>query len=101
MDRHSLSRSTGPEIALDAVMRLVSLAVITSLAIAPGCVFYATPPLVGAAGGVLVAGARNIGDDHHSYAKHALVGTVLGIAFDAVMIVLFASALDGGFRIQD
>jgi hypothetical protein len=82
-------------------MRLVSLAVLTSLVIGPGCLFYATPPVVGAVSGVLVAGARNLSDDHHSYAKHALVGTVLGIALDAFMFALLLNDLDGGFRIED
>ncbi|HEX2690884.1 MAG TPA: hypothetical protein VHN14_29930 [Kofleriaceae bacterium] len=82
-------------------MRLASLALIASLVAGPGCVFYATPPLVGAAGGVVVASARNFGGDHHSYTKHALVGTVLGLALDAVMIALLLRDLNHPWGIED
>jgi hypothetical protein len=68
-------------------MRVVSLILIASLAVAPGCL--AVPPLVGATGGALVAAVQNDGGDQHaSVAGHALVGGLVGLVVDAMVIVI-------------
>lgn len=78
----------GPTIALDTVMRLVSLAVIASLAVAPGCAALAVPPIMGATSGIIIGSSSNHG------AVGAAVGTAIGLLADVVVAVAVLSIVD-------
>jgi hypothetical protein len=81
-------------------MRLVSLALMASLAVAPGCL--AVPPLVGATGGALVAAVRNGGGDQDvSVAGHAVIGGLAGLVVDAIVIVTLIVTVDAIFAHPD
>lgn len=79
-------------------MRLISLAVIASLATAPGCALLAIPPAIGAAGGAAVAGAENQGGHHASVAGHAVAGAVVGLVVDALMVAVAAAYIEAAFE---
>lgn len=77
-------------------MRLLALAAATSLALASsGCLALAVPPTVGVAGGALVGGVKNAAGGHVSVAGHALAGGLIGVVFDAVVVVIVVSTVLG------
>jgi hypothetical protein len=76
-------------------MRHLSLVLIASLAVAPGCNLVAIPPAVGAGGGALVGAGRNLAGHHTSVVKHAFVGLVAGIVFDVIAALVIVESLNG------
>jgi hypothetical protein len=71
-------------------MRLHPLAVAASLVLAPGCIWLAVPPVLGAVGGAVVAGSKDPAS-HPSAAGHVLVGGLVGLVIEAAIVVLVVS----------
>jgi hypothetical protein len=58
-------------------MRMTSLAIVASLAVAPGCIL-AVPPIIGAGGGAILAGIEHAAGADPSVGAHLAVGTCSG-----------------------
>jgi hypothetical protein len=66
-------------------MRSVVVAILAVLAIAPGCLVLAVPPVAGAGTGVLIAASRDGSGEDVSVFNHMLVGGLIGVAIDVVV----------------
>ena len=80
-------------------MRLVSVALIASLTLAPGCLYLAAPPAVGATIGGISAAAADRPGHRTSVGNRAIVGGLIGLAIDTIAIIWLVSALSD-FRFE-
>ena len=76
-------------------MRLVSLAVVASLALAPGCAVLAVPPFVGATIGAIIAD-NSPPARHASAGDHAVAGGLIGLAIDVLLVLYVITNVPSG-----
>jgi hypothetical protein len=64
------------------------------MAIAPGCLFIAGPPAIGAVAGAGIGSISCHSSEHCPVTKGAIIGLVAGVVVDAIFVAAFVSALD-------